>query len=64
MDRFYRAVPAPPVADRVRQISDAVFSSPPAAHVLLAGDGGPRGLASFAVLWPAVEGCACSRVCT
>jgi len=39
MDRFYGADDAEPVADRVRQISDAIFAVPPAAHVLLAWDG-------------------------
>ena len=43
MDRFYGADDVEPVADRVRQISDAVFSSPPAAHVLLAWDGSESG---------------------
>jgi GNAT superfamily N-acetyltransferase len=55
MDRFYGADDVEPVADRVRQISDAIFAVPPAAHVLLAWDGTDlAGLAAYSFLWPAV----------
>lgn len=55
MDRFYRADAVVPLAERVGQLSDAVFASPPAAHVLLAWDGDQlAGLAAYSFLWPAV----------
>lgn len=55
MDRFYGATDVAPLDDRVRQITDAVFSEPPAAHALLAWDGEQLvGLAAYSYLWPAV----------
>lgn len=54
MDRFYGADAAAPVAERVGQLSEAVFASPPAAHVLLAWEGDRlAGLAAYSFLWPA-----------
>ena len=55
MDRFYGADAAAPLAERVGQLSEAVFASPPAAYVLLAWDGDQlAGLAAYSFLWPAV----------
>jgi GNAT superfamily N-acetyltransferase len=54
MDRFYGAVDAEPLNERVRQINDALFSSPAAAHTLLAWDGTQlAGMAAYSFLWPA-----------
>jgi GNAT superfamily N-acetyltransferase len=57
MDRFYGAVggTSPSREERVRQTSEALFSDPAAAHVLLAWDG-PQlaGMAAYSYLWPAV----------
>ena len=55
MDRFYGAAGAEPLDERARQISEALFSSPPAAYALLAWDGTqPAGVAAYSFLWPAV----------
>jgi GNAT superfamily N-acetyltransferase len=55
MDDFYGASRIEPVAERVRQIDDALFSGHPAAWVLLAWDGTRlAGMASYSFLWPAV----------
>jgi GNAT superfamily N-acetyltransferase len=55
MDHFYGAVGAEPVDERVRQINEALFSNPAAAHALLAWDGTqPAGMAAYSFLWPAV----------
>jgi hypothetical protein len=52
--RFYGAVSPVPSQGRVRQINDALFSSPPAAHALLAWDGTQLvGVAVYSFLWPA-----------
>ena len=54
MDRFYGAGADEPAAERARQIGDALFASPPAAHVLLAWDGNElAGLAAYSFVWPA-----------
>ncbi len=54
MDRFYGDNVPAPMAERARQLSEAVFASPPAAHVLLAWDGDQlAGLAAYSFLWPA-----------
>jgi GNAT superfamily N-acetyltransferase len=57
MDRFYGAAggTSPSREERVRQTSEALFSDPAAAHVLLAWDG-PQlaGMAAYSYLWPAV----------
>ena len=54
MDRFYGADTTAPLAERVRQLSDEVFTSSPAARVLLAWDGDRlAGLAAYSFLWPA-----------
>ena len=54
MDYFYGAVGAEPLDERVRQINDALFSVPAAAHALLAWDGiQPAGMAAYSFLWPA-----------
>jgi GNAT superfamily N-acetyltransferase len=55
MDHFYGASRAEPVAERVRQIDDALFSRHPAAWALLAWDGTQlAGMAAYSFLWPAV----------
>jgi GNAT superfamily N-acetyltransferase len=55
MDRFYGAVGGTSRDERMRQTTEALFSDPAAAHVLLAWDG-PRlaGMAAYSYLWPAV----------
>jgi ribosomal protein S18 acetylase RimI-like enzyme len=54
MDGFYGATGSEPLDDRLRQISDAIFSQPPAAYVLLARDAGElAGFATYSFLWPA-----------
>jgi GNAT superfamily N-acetyltransferase len=54
MDRFYGATESEPLDERVRQISDAIFASPPAAFALLARDGSRlAGIAACSYLWPA-----------
>ena len=55
MDRYYGATGTEPLGERVRQINEAVFASPPAAHALLAWDGTQVvGFAAYSFLWPAV----------
>lgn len=55
MDRFYGATEVQPLDLRIRQISEAIFSTPPAAHALLAWEKDqPIGFASYSLLWPAV----------
>jgi len=55
MDRFYGAAGSTSREERVRQTSEALFSDPAAAYVLLAW-AGPRlaGMAAYSYLWPAV----------
>src|SRR5262245_19485378 len=55
MDRFYGAAGGTSRDERMRQTTEALFSDPAAAHVLLAWDG-PRlaGMAAYSYLWPAV----------
>jgi GNAT superfamily N-acetyltransferase len=54
-DLFYGTAEAEPLDHSVRQIEDAVFTSPPAAGALLARDDGRlAGIAAFSYLWPAV----------
>src|SRR5438270_12118973 len=55
MDRFYEAADVEPLGQRIRQITDARFGEPPAAHALLAWDDAQlAGLATYSFLWPAV----------
>jgi GNAT superfamily N-acetyltransferase len=60
MDRFYGATETEPLALRIKQISEAIFGNPPAAHVLLAWDQDEPigykliGFAAYSYLWPAV----------
>jgi len=55
MDRFYGATGTEPLERRARQISDAIFSDPPAGHALLAWDDAQLvGIAAYSFLWPAV----------
>ena len=55
MDRFYGAAAGTSRDERARQTSQALFSGPAAAHVLLAW-AGPQlaGMAAYSYLWPAV----------
>jgi len=54
MGRFYGEAAAGPLDERTRQIGDALFASPPAAHALLAWDGTElAGMAAYSFLWPA-----------
>jgi len=55
MDRIYGATDIESADDRVRQITEAVFASPPVAWALVAGDGAAlAGIAAYSFLWPAV----------
>ena len=55
MDRFYDATEPEPLDQRVRQINEAIFASPPAAYALLAQEGSQlAGIAAYSFLWPAV----------
>ena len=55
MDRYYGAAGTEPAADRVRQINEALFASPPFAWALLAWDGAVlAGVAAYSFVWPAV----------
>ena len=55
MDRFYGAASGLSREERMRQTSEALFSDPAAAHVLLAWTG-PQlaGMAAYSYLWPAI----------
>ncbi len=54
MDRFYGAAKTELIGDQVRQINEALFSSPPLAYALLARDGDAlAGIATYSFLWPA-----------
>jgi GNAT superfamily N-acetyltransferase len=54
MDRFYGATSAEPPAIRLQQINEALFTTPPAAHALLAWDGtNLAGIVAYSFLWPA-----------
>jgi len=55
MDRFYGAAEPEPPGQRVRQVNEAIFASPPAACALLARDGSLiAGIAAYSYLWPAI----------
>ncbi len=55
MDSFYGATDIEPFSTRTRQIADAIFSNPPAAHALLAWNVDQLvGFAAYSFLWPAV----------
>jgi GNAT superfamily N-acetyltransferase len=55
LGRFYGAAESEPLDRRIGQISEAIFTSPPAAYALLARDGDQvAGLATYSFLWPAV----------
>jgi GNAT superfamily N-acetyltransferase len=54
LDRFYGASEFEERAERIKQISAALFGEQPAAYLLLAKDGGDVvGLAAYSFLWPA-----------
>jgi len=55
MDHFYGAAGTEPPGERLRQINETLFASPPAAHALLAWDNARlAGFAAYSFLWPAV----------
>jgi GNAT superfamily N-acetyltransferase len=55
LGRFYGATESEPLDRRIRQINEAIFTSPPTAYALLARDGDQvAGLAAYSFLWPAV----------
>jgi GNAT superfamily N-acetyltransferase len=55
MAYFYGATEVEPLADRVRQITTALFGDLPAGALLLAWDGEElAGAAAYSFLWPAV----------
>jgi GNAT superfamily N-acetyltransferase len=55
LGRFYGAAEAEPLARRIGQINEAIFTNPPAAYALLARDSDQvAGLAAYSFLWPAV----------
>ena len=54
LDAFYGATTAEPLAVRLQQIKEALFSEVNAGHALLAWDGMQLvGLAAYSYLWPA-----------
>jgi GNAT superfamily N-acetyltransferase len=57
LDRFYGVTGPGRAGERVRQVSEALFGSPPAGYALLARDGlrpALAGLASYSFLWPSL----------
>lgn len=55
IERYYGATEVQPLEQRVEQVEQALFGSPPLADVLLAQDGAEIiGLAAYSFLWPAV----------
>jgi ribosomal protein S18 acetylase RimI-like enzyme len=54
IERYYGATAIQPFDQRVAQIDQTLFGSPPLANVLLAEDGAEIvGLAAYSFLWPA-----------
>jgi GNAT superfamily N-acetyltransferase len=54
MGRFYGTASAAPADERHRQVREALFATPPAAHALLAWDQSRlAGIAAYSFLWPA-----------
>jgi GNAT superfamily N-acetyltransferase len=54
LDRFYGVTEFDPLDQRVEEVRQALFGSPPAAHMLLAKDDlDLLGMASYSFLWPA-----------
>lgn len=52
----YGAAVEKPIAEQAHRINEAIFGNPPAAHSLLAWQGGePAGFAMYSFLWPAVD---------
>src|SRR5262249_9159318 len=55
MDSFYGATDIEPLAVRIRQVNEAIFSNPPAAYALLAWRNDRLvGFATYSFLWPAI----------
>jgi GNAT superfamily N-acetyltransferase len=55
LSEFYGVPAAGTPAERARQVSEALFGQPPAAHALLARNGRQvAGLAAYSFVWPAV----------
>lgn len=56
MNRFYGVAGGGQVEERVRKISEALFSEPPAAYALVAWDQAQLvGLAAYSFAWPAAD---------
>ncbi|MBV9095947.1 MAG: GNAT family N-acetyltransferase [Streptosporangiaceae bacterium] len=56
LNRFYGTAASQSPGRRVAQVSEALFTDPPAAYALLARDVGRlAGLAAYSFLWPAVQ---------
>jgi GNAT superfamily N-acetyltransferase len=54
VDRYYGATEEEPLAERVPQITSALFATPPSAYALLAWDDDQLiGIAAYSFLWPA-----------
>lgn len=54
IERYYGATEIQPLEQRLAQVDQALFGSPPLANVLLAQDGAEIvGLAAYSFLWPA-----------
>lgn len=54
MDRFYGVAGAGQLEDRVCEISEALFTDPPAAYALVAWDQAQlAGMAAYSFVWPA-----------
>lgn len=54
IERFYGAAEVQPFEERVAQVEQAVFGTPPLANVILAeADGEIVGMAAYSFLWPA-----------
>lgn len=55
MDHYYGATEVEPAEQRIHQITEAIFTDPPSAQMILAFAGEePIGFASYSFLWPAV----------
>lgn len=55
MDHYYGATEVEPREQRIRQITEAIFTAPPSAQMILAfADEEPIGFASYSFLWPAI----------
>jgi GNAT superfamily N-acetyltransferase len=54
LDRFYGVTEFEPAGLRAKRVRDVLFGTPPAAHALVARDGGALvGIATYSFHWPA-----------